>query len=201
MFGFRSICMVIRFVIPLKTIPGGAPPGGREPTYFQGDFRPSMRKVQQEVLQRNNEYRQQHGVPPLEPDEQLNRYAQAWANYLAKTGKFKHRSQHKYGENIFMSYSSAPKPKFTGLGTKAVDTWHSEIKYYNYGNNFNPKAGHFTQCIWRGSHRIGTGVARSRDNKVFIVSNYSPAGNMQGAFEENVPRPQQGLQQQRMIKV
>uniref|UniRef100_A0A023FG79 Putative scp gapr-1 like: scp-like extracellular protein n=1 Tax=Amblyomma cajennense TaxID=34607 RepID=A0A023FG79_AMBCJ len=179
---------------------GGGGGGGGEPTEFRGTFNKGMRKVQKEVLARINELRAEHGVAPLDEDEQMNRYAQAWAKYLAKTGRFQHRSQRKYGENIFMSYSSDPNAKLAGQGKKAVESWYSEIKFYQYGNNYNPKAGHFTQCIWRGSRRIGTGVARSPDGKVFIVSNFDPAGNMQGAFRKNVPRPQGGTQQQQMIK-
>ncbi|XP_077511753.1 Golgi-associated plant pathogenesis-related protein 1-like [Amblyomma americanum] len=188
-------CAAVTFAHQRK-IKGG---GGGEPEDFRGTFTRSMRKVQQEVLQRHNEYREAHGVPHLKEDEQMNRYAQAWAYRLAKTGQFKHRRQRKYGENIYMSYSSDPSARLAGQGKKAVDSWYSEIKFYKYGNNYNPKAGHFTQCIWRGSRVIGTGVARSGDGKVFIVSNYNPAGNMQGAFRENVPRPQGSMQQQRMM--
>ncbi|KAH6932589.1 hypothetical protein HPB50_007952 [Hyalomma asiaticum] len=164
------------------------PGGANEPMDFKGQFTDYMRKVQHQSRMRHNYYRRLHGVPDLKDSDELNRYAQAWANHLAKTGKFRHRTRSPYGENIYMSYNSNPNVKVNGKAP--VDSWYSEVKYYNYNNNnFNPKAGHFTQVIWKGSRWLGTGVARSPDGKVFIVSNYKPRGNFGGRFQENCPRP------------
>lgn len=178
---------VLSYQVKTKTHHGG----GNEPTNFYGDFTDYMRKVQHQARKQHNYYRRLHGVPDLKESEELNRYAQAWAERLAKTGQFKHRSKSPYGENIYMSYNSNPNFKLNGKAP--VDSWYSEIQYHNYNNNnFNPKTGHFTQVIWRGSRWLGTGVAKSPDGKIFVVSNYKPRGNMMGHFRENVPRPSSG---------
>ncbi|XP_037564410.1 Golgi-associated plant pathogenesis-related protein 1-like [Dermacentor silvarum] len=169
--------------------------GGNEPTVFYGEFTDYMRKVQHQSRLRHNYYRRLHGVPDLKDSEELSNYAQAWAEQLAKTGQFRHRSRSPYGENIYMSYSSDPNVKVNG--SVPVDSWYSEIMFHNYNSdNFNPKTGHFTQVIWKGSRWLGTGVARSPDGKVFVVSNYKPRGNMMGQFRNNCPRPKSGGEMQ-----
>lgn len=106
---------------------------------------------------------------------------------MARTGTFEHRPQRKYGENIYMSYSS--DPSHVESGRMSVDSWYSEIKNHNFGSDsFNYNTGHFTQVVWRGSKELGTGIARSSQGNIYVVSNYSPAGNVQGAFLKNVPR-------------
>lgn len=49
--------------------------------------------------------------------------------------------------------------------------------------------GHFTQLVWVKSRHFGVGKARSRSGKVIVVANYSPTGNMSGAFQDNVLPP------------
>ncbi|XP_075542852.1 Golgi-associated plant pathogenesis-related protein 1-like isoform X2 [Dermacentor variabilis] len=162
--------------------------GGNEPTIFHGEFTDYMLKVQHHCRMRHNSYRRIHGVPDLKHSDELSNYAQAWAERLAKTGQFKHRSKSPYGENIYMSYNS--DPNFEVNGSAPVDSWYSEIKYHNYdSDNFNPRTGHFTQVIWKNSRWLGTGVAKSADGKVFVVSNYKPRGNIMGQFRSNCPRP------------
>lgn len=51
----------------------------------------------------------------------MNRFAQVWANELAKTGRREHRKNNTYGENIF--FTTDPK----NLGEKAVESWYLEI--------------------------------------------------------------------------
>lgn len=48
-------------------------------------------------------------------------------------------------------------------------------------------AGHFTQVVWAESTELGVGLATD-GNKVFVVGQYRPAGNMNmpGYFEKNV---------------
>lgn len=52
-------------------------------------------------------------------------------------------------------------------------------------------SGHFTQVIWKGTTEVGIGAATYEDGgwtHIVVTANYSPAGNLIGAFEENVPR-------------
>jgi hypothetical protein len=61
---------------------------------------------------------------------QLCNYAKEWATKLAREGRFEHRSNNKYGENLYCMWSSSPRHV---SGKDACDSWYSEIKDYNFG--------------------------------------------------------------------
>nr|XP_015222030.1 PREDICTED: uncharacterized protein LOC102697771 [Lepisosteus oculatus] len=73
-------------------------------------------------------------------------------------------------------------------GKEPVDSWYSEIKDYNFSRpGFQSNTGHFTQVVWKSSLEVGVGQATD-GNTVFVVGQYSPAGNISnpGYFEKNV---------------
>uniref|UniRef100_A0A6G5A5X7 Putative antigen 5 family member n=1 Tax=Rhipicephalus microplus TaxID=6941 RepID=A0A6G5A5X7_RHIMP len=167
---------------------GGSPD---EPVDFEGVFTRSMRKLQRQVLRNTNRYRRLHGVHTLAEDEQLNRYAQAWALKMAQMDSMQHRRRPLHGENLFMWWSSDLRAPITGR--MAVKAWYDEIKQYDYNNpGFRSGTGHFTQLVWKDCRRLGTGVARGRKGTIYIVSVYEPRGNIMGQFAEQVPRPVSG---------
>jgi hypothetical protein len=71
------------------------------------------------------------------------------------------------------------------LGNDAVTEWYNEINDYDYSN---PVYCHFSQVVWNSSSKLGIGIALG-EKSVIIVANYSPAGNLDGQFEENVNKP------------
>ena len=75
-------------------------------------------------------------------------------------------------------------------GDVAVTDWYNErSKYYWYGREPDMSSfqnwGHFTQVVWKGSHRVGVGCA-STGNSFIVVGNYDPHGNVMQHFGENV---------------
>jgi glioma pathogenesis-related protein 2 len=66
--------------------------------------------------------------------------------------------------------------------------WYNEIKYYKFSKSqFSMETGHFTQLIWKATKNLGVGIAfTSSKRKVYVVAQYSPPGNMEEAFKENV---------------
>ncbi|XP_069039377.1 GLI pathogenesis-related 2 isoform X2 [Lepisosteus oculatus] len=137
-----------------------------------------------EFLDTHNDYRKKHGAPPLTLSRELSKTAQAWADHLLSIKTLQH-SETKNGENVYYAWSSAPK-KLTGK--EAVDSWYSEIKDYDFNNpGFQSNTGHFTQVVWKSSLEVGVGQATD-GNTVFVVGQYSPAGNISnpGYFEKNV---------------
>ncbi|XP_052250666.1 Golgi-associated plant pathogenesis-related protein 1-like [Dreissena polymorpha] len=89
------------------------------------------------------------------------------------------------GENIYMCWTSnggtVPKAR------DAVRSWYNEILHYNFGcPEFSFKTGHFTQVVWRDTKLLGIAWARSSEGGIYVVANYAPAGNVHGAFGENV---------------
>jgi hypothetical protein len=43
------------------------------------------------------------------------------------------------------------------------------------------ETGHFTQLVWKGSKKVGFGLA-SKDGKDYVVAEYDPPGNYLGEF-------------------
>ncbi|CAH2990317.1 unnamed protein product [Chilo suppressalis] len=145
-------------------------------------------KFEDECLKAHNYYREKHGVPPLELNKKLNKYAEEWAKTLAKKGSMEHRDQNEYGENIFFAWSS--DPNFTVSGKEPVDKWYSEIKDHKFGREpTSLGTGHFTQVIWEDTKEVGVGIAKSKDGQVYVVANYYPPGNMIGSFSTKVRPP------------
>ncbi|XP_062410611.1 GLI pathogenesis-related 2 [Sardina pilchardus] len=139
---------------------------------------------EKEFLEAHNTYRQRHGASPLTLNKELSRSAQKWAEYLLASKTMQH-SQADYGENLYYAWSSAPKQL---KGKEAVDSWYNEIKDYSFSRpGFQSNTGHFTQVVWKGSEKLGVGLATD-GNTVFVVGQYLPAGNISnpGYFQKNV---------------
>ena len=144
-----------------------------------------------DLLRFHNRVRQEVGVGPVKWSPELAAFAQAWADELARTGTFRHRShepgpwQQKYGENIAFFQGEGAET----VVVKAAEIWYAEKKDYTPGTpipaDFSTlKAGHYTQMVWRETTEIGAAKAtiRTGDLKgaMVIVSNYKPPGNMIG---------------------
>ena len=41
--------------------------------------------------------------------------------------------------------------------------------------------------VWRDSKEVGIGTAQSKSGNFFLVARYSPRGNIDGKFNDNVP--------------
>ncbi|XP_035379528.1 Golgi-associated plant pathogenesis-related protein 1-like [Electrophorus electricus] len=73
-------------------------------------------------------------------------------------------------------------------GNEPVDKWYIEIKGYDFSKpGFQPKAGHFTQILWKSSQEVRVGIATD-GNTVFVVGQYKPPSNITNAgyYEDNV---------------
>jgi len=130
---------------------------------------------QEAILADHNQARKALNLPSLKWDCGLASLAQSWAN----AGKFRHRDDPSMGENLFVS-NNAAEPIAT-----VVPDWLDEKP------NYNTKSGdclpdtvctHYSQIVWRETTLIGCGINRHLTDKwlVFVVCNYSPAGNTGG---------------------
>ncbi|EDW64484.2 Golgi-associated plant pathogenesis-related protein 1 [Drosophila virilis] len=154
----------------------------RTPGPVGQDTKANNEKFLKDVFITTNKYRKMHGCPELKINNDLNKYAQEWANHLRDRNAMEHRPQPKYGENIFLSGG------MDVTGDLPVDMWYREINAFNFDKpDFTPTSGHFTQLIWKACTEMGSGVARRAD-RTWVVCNYSPPGNVMGQFKENVPR-------------
>lgn len=136
------------------------------------------------LLAAHNVERARLGVPSLDWDPALAADARAWAGELAATGRFEHSPDEPgkpiEGENLWAGTPRAYSPE------AMVGLWVAERSDYRPGvfpNNSRSgdveKVGHYTQVIWRTSHRVGCARAVGREEE-FLVCRYSDAGNVMG---------------------
>jgi len=158
------------------------------------------RKMQ---LKKHNKFRATHKSPSMSLDYRLNKDAQAHAEKLARQGKWLSKKDHaSYGENLSLSCHSRSPPDHND----ATDDWYAEEKNWDYWTGDkkqickqNPNScvakgatGHFTQVVWKGSVKLGIGKATGKVDDWFctwVVGRYSPVGNVQGQYRNNVLRP------------
>ena len=74
-----------------------------------------------------------------------------------------------------------------------VEIWYSEIKDigdWKQKDYFPISTLHFSQIVWKKTTSIGCGIARNAKNTwVYVVCKYSPAGNYENEFSNNILPP------------
>ncbi|KAI5863990.1 glycoside hydrolase family 128 protein [Durotheca rogersii] len=136
---------------------------------------------QQKALDAHNAKRRGKGVPALAWDGQLAKNAQDYANHLARIGRLEHSrgdQRPNQGENLAWSSGSSQTPLL--LGTKM---WLDEEKNYRgqpIGQGDFGSYGHYTQCLWKSTTKLGMAAAKDAKGGVYIVGRYSPPGNFTG---------------------
>ena len=78
----------------------------------------------QAFLRVHNDARAIVGVGPLQWSDKLAAHAQEWANHLAQSGKFEHRPNNRYGENL-AAFTAAESPEY------AARLWLGERNDYH----------------------------------------------------------------------
>ncbi len=133
------------------------------------------------VLDAQNAERTALGVEPMKWNAELAADAQAWADYLASTGKFHHAARFLRagaGENLWTGTRGA----YTA--DEMVDAWAREKADFEPGpfpadHEKIRAVGHYTQIVWRDSREVGCAVATGRQMD-YLVCRYSNAGNVIG---------------------
>uniref|UniRef100_A0A0A1XNF2 Golgi-associated plant pathogenesis-related protein 1 n=2 Tax=Zeugodacus cucurbitae TaxID=28588 RepID=A0A0A1XNF2_ZEUCU len=167
----------VKRTVIIKQVPAGGAPNQPPPkpiTISQADF-------EKGCLEAHNKFRAMHGTPAISINPNLTQVAAKWAQNLAKRQKMEHSPNGKYGENIYYSSGQQVTPEMP------AKMWYDEIAKYDFAKaQFNPYTGHFTQLIWRDTKQVGVAYATSGE-KVWVVANYDPPGNVNGFFKDNVP--------------
>ncbi|TFK45005.1 CAP domain-containing protein [Crucibulum laeve] len=136
-----------------------------------------------EALRLHNRYRAQYGAEPLTWSDDLYPATLEWAN----TCKF----QHSQAGGKYVRWGGG------NFGTldQAMKSWMGEAAKYNYANPvFSGATGHFTQVVWKNTTQVACAMVDCRAGTIFsmaskyTVCRYTPPGNYQGQFSQNVGR-------------
>jgi glioma pathogenesis-related protein 2 len=143
-----------------------------------------------DTLAKHNNYRFTHQAPDMTWDATLAAAANTYASTC--TWAYDANRGNNIGENLFGASSFT----ITSLAlSQSVDVWYDEIMGYSLDSpGYSSETGDFTQVVWAGSLKVGCGYASCGDtfvipNGIIVVCRYSPAGNIAGAFAENVLAP------------
>ncbi|XP_014354751.2 repressed by EFG1 protein 1 isoform X1 [Papilio machaon] len=156
--------------------------------YISKLFGSKKSEFENDALEIHNEYRREHGVPPLVINKEISKVSQKWADELAKKDAMAYSLNKNYGENVYCGWSPDPNVKIKARD--CLDKWYSEINKFSFGRE--PEVltcGHFTQIIWKDTRELGIGTAKSKSGKLYVVANYFPPGNYSGQFVKNVLPP------------
>ncbi|QDZ19012.1 putative cysteine-rich secretory protein [Chloropicon primus] len=165
-----------RPVAAAEALPTTTQPAATQPAATQPETDPLLSPLQRSALDKHNEYRRKHGVPLLAWSDEVARSAQSHADRCV----FAHSLGAGYGENLAWGHQDIEK---------AIKDWYDEIALYNYNSpGFGMGTGHFTQVVWKGTQEVGCARGNCPGQNLWTCQ-YSPAGNVMGAFAENVPRP------------
>lgn len=127
-----------------------------------------------EMLAAHNQVRARVGVAPLSWSDALADSAQGWANRLMTEGRFYHRPNPAFGENLFEITGASASP------ARVVEEWAAESRNYDRGSNkCRGVCGHYTQIVWRDTKEVGCAVARGGGREVWVCE-YNPPGNWVG---------------------
>ena len=64
----------------------------------------------------------------------------------------------------------------------SIKKWDVKFSQHNLSTGWTG-CGHFTQLVWKGSKKLGLGVAQDRSGKRYVVAQYDPVGNLKGKYE------------------
>ena len=149
----------------------------------------NLETFQNIMYNKHLELRDLHGCSKAEfkMDEKLNEIAQDYIKKLieceSKSNEFGFNSytylKEPLGENIYIS-KEILNPE------QICEKWYNERIYYQYDKKkFQKEACHFTQLIWKNTKKVGFAFG-NKNNKIYAVAFYYPAGNIFSEFGNNV---------------
>jgi uncharacterized protein YkwD len=145
-----------------------------QPTYSGGSTS-GLSSDEKQALDKHNQARSIDGCAPLEWDDSLAASAASWAQQLTQIGHLQHSQG---GQNLYWSSADGGSPLADGS-----QAWINEKSLYHGETipNGNFEAyGHYTQCVWKSTKKVGIAMAKDSKGGVYVVAHYSPAGNMVG---------------------
>jgi len=151
---------------------------------FSGQAPRGTALLRQAMIAGHNEARAAAGVAPLSWNAALATDAQAYANELARSGRFEHsrepRGRVPEGENLWTGTRGAYRYE------EMMGHWVAESRYYRprptpdfSTTGRGEDVAHYTQIIWRGTTEFGCATASNATDD-YLVCRYTPPGNVMG---------------------
>ncbi len=136
------------------------------------------------MMDGHNAARAAVGVPPLTWSDTLAASARAYAETMAKSGKFQHAPQpidmSREGENLWTGtrYAYAYTEMMGHWVAEQTDFVNGPTPAFSRTRRWEDVA-HYTQIVWRGTTQVGCAMASNATDD-YLVCRYSPPGNVMG---------------------
>jgi hypothetical protein len=167
---------------------------------FSKIFSRAVTSDQKAAFNLHNAARKKVKVAALKWSTQLEADALAYAKKIAKAGKMVHsdgKTRPGQGENLAYAWSSDGFKNpitagtqswyvcFSRLHNNTANGCHRLNEKNKYKGETIPKGnfsmyGHYTQCVWKKTTKIGIATAKDKKGAFYTVARYSPAGNVVG---------------------
>lgn len=154
------------------------------------------------ILNLHNQSRKDAGIPSLEWDDALTKYAKEWNQYLKNNNEceIRHPTHSLQEKNKYIP-NNIGQNLYSGFGydegthsNRAISAWYNECEIYKPPEgteeippNFK-KIGHFTQMQWKDASKVGCDkieCTKRNTPGVIITCNYDK-GNIGGQFNNQV---------------
>ncbi|EGU77160.1 hypothetical protein FOXB_12329, partial [Fusarium oxysporum f. sp. conglutinans Fo5176] len=149
---------------------------------------------QQEAVNLHNDARKAVGNGPLSWDDSLAAGAQQWANHLASIGFLQH-PKGNHGENLYMGATDSPY-------SVSAKTFLAENSQYN-GEAISASNylhfGHYTQCVWKHTNKIGMAVSKDSHGVSWVVARYQKPVSAKSLTKVSAPVYRDAAVRKKMI--
>ena len=139
------------------------------------------------IISEINLIRENHQVPHLKLNNDIDSMAQSFSNKLSKQG-----GELEFSNSIYKGEELGEITFYNELGIVDIETvindWYSNEKDFKY-NAKNQEATPFAQLVWKNTKLIGIGLSKDQNGGTYIVANFYPAGNVTDQYHLNVFRP------------
>ncbi|KAH8645813.1 CAP domain-containing protein [Xylariales sp. PMI_506] len=157
--------------------------GGPQVHLLAATVHANLSADQAAALKLHNDGRASKGLHPLVWDNTLAQHAESWAQHLVQIDQMVHSTGAQRpgeGENLAWAWASnGVKNPLTG----GAQGWMNEAKDYHgetIAQGDFSKYGHYTQCMWKSTTKVGLASAKTSKGAVYTVGRYAAAGNWVG---------------------
>ncbi|EDO40544.1 predicted protein [Nematostella vectensis] len=151
-------------------------------------------QVMKRVMETHNKYRALHNATAMSLSCDMSRQAQEYAQKMADLDTLVHSGyseRPEQGESVTIVCGKGLDASIND----AINKWYNEVCKYDFASGGpQPGANHFTQMVWKGSKKIGIGIAKKSEMTgtcAYVVVRYYPQGNFDpgdGAYTRNVQK-------------
>ncbi len=158
----------------------------REAGPYRPEAKADLQQVRKQIVERTNTFRKEHKRASLERNEKLDQAAQAFADYMARTGRYGHSADGnapqeriaKQGyESCMVAENIATRFQTTGFGTDSLAEGLMQGWIESPGHRENLLRPHVTQT--------GVGIAVAESGVYFAVHLFGRPRSQAVSFEIN----------------